>query len=321
VANSNEFRECEIARLLEITVDPTMRVTFELIHKGSNLKRGELDASNTNPTEDIWRGLVMAKYNDFDGYKPANRFPDDPTLKGFDPNSAEIRQRGPDILKSQYATLRTEFSVVHTKWSASGQNNPERWPKFIGGRMYLLFMFKILQGDNAMLNMVLRLLPDNAALSSESLNTTALKHSATRVPSSGRKAPIGEAVDAGTAALVGAIDNFSKGPRQASLLYGSRRDLNREIMRLEEALEDLDDDEEPSDEREKKKRGRKRKRLANQLEGEKSSLSYVESQVKAMESISAESPQDSSVSTPNNQASTKRSTDNETETIDSIESL
>jgi hypothetical protein len=92
VANSNEFRDCKIARLLEITVDPTMRVTFELVHKGSNLKFGELDASNTNPMEDIWRGLVMTKYNNFDGYLPPFQFPDDPMLQGFDPNSPQIQQ-------------------------------------------------------------------------------------------------------------------------------------------------------------------------------------------------------------------------------------
>jgi hypothetical protein len=110
VANSNKFQECEITRLLEITVNPTMRVTFELVHKGSNLKRGERDAS------------VMAKYNNFDEYLLPFWFPDDQALRGFDPNSPQIHQRGPDILKSQYATLQMEFSVVHTKWSASGQN-------------------------------------------------------------------------------------------------------------------------------------------------------------------------------------------------------
>jgi hypothetical protein len=242
VANSNKFHDCKIAQLLEIMVDPTMRVTFELVHKGSNLTRGELDASNTNPTEDIWRGLVMAKYNNFARYLPPFQFPDDPTLQGFDPNSPQICQRGPDILKLQYASLHMEFSAVHTKWSASGQNNPERWPKFIGGRMHLLYMFKLLEGNSAMLNMVLRLLPKNAALSSEGLSTIALKDSASRIPESGRKpATGGEVADAANVGLMGAIVNYSKGPHQASL-YNSHRDLNREIMRLEDAMEDLDDE-------------------------------------------------------------------------------
>jgi hypothetical protein len=74
-------------------------------------------------------------------------------------------------------------------------------------------MFKILQGDEAMLNMVLRKLPDKAALSSESLkNTNALMLSASRtkpsVPGSGRRGATGDVVDAETAALVVAIDNF-----------------------------------------------------------------------------------------------------------------
>lgn len=310
VANSNEFRDCEIARLFEITVDPTMRVTFELVHKGSNLKRGEIDASNTNPTEDIWRGLVMTKYNNFDEYKPAWRYPDDPTLRVFDPNSREIRQRGPDVLKSQHASLRTEFSVAHTKWSSSGQNNPETWPRFIHGRMHLLYMWKILRGDNAMLNMVLRLLPDNAGLSSDNVDKNALEESTSRGSSAshaggGRQGKM----DAGTAALVGAIDNFSKGPKQASL-YNSRRDLNREIMRLEEAVEELDDDDdEPGDEAERKKRGRKRIRLVTQLRGEKQSLVYVERQVSVMETEETkteETEQDSGLSTPFTNNSTRQ---------------
>jgi hypothetical protein len=286
VENSSEFRDCETARLLDISVDPTFRATFELIHTGSNLRAGELDASNTNPTEDIWRGLVMKKYNDFEGYQPECRYPDDPTLNVFDPNSKEIRQRGPDILKAKYSSLRTEFTVCHSKWSASGQNNPERWPSFIEGRMYLLYFFKIMENDKVMMNMVLRKLPGTAALNSESLDTDALRNSTSRKPapgSAGRRSTADDGVDAATARLVGAIENMSRGPQQTNL-YSARRNLNREIMRLEDDIDDLEDvDDALMDEAQKKKRGRKRTRLAAQLAAEQVSLVYTESLVAAME--------------------------------------
>jgi hypothetical protein len=192
--------------------------------------------------------------------------------------------------------------------------------------MHLLYMYKILKGDSVMSNMVLRLLPNNGALSSEGLNTTALKDLAGRIqsgPGSGRKVTTGrDAVDAGTVVLVGAIDKFSKGPHQASL-YNSRHNMNREIMHLEDAVKELDNNKAPTNKREKKKRGRKRRHLVTQLQGEKQSLLYGKQQVATMEDSretpqdSRETPPDSHVSTPNNNYnSTCCSTDNnETETI------
>jgi hypothetical protein len=68
-------------------------------------------------------------------------------------------------------------------------------------------------------------------------------------------------------------------------------------MQLEDAVEDLDDEEDPSNKHDKKKRGRKRRFLVTQLKGEKQSLLYVEKQVAVMEGGRQETPPDSSEST------------------------
>jgi hypothetical protein len=154
-------------------VDPNLSSSISLLHMPAS--RPEIDGAPGGSINDsVWAKVVQKNYNDMENSKPPFRFPDDPELGPFNPNDASISARGADNMKSQWASLRSEFTVCYARWGFSGQNDPETFPNFCQGRAMLIYMFRIMGGDKEIMGQTLRFLPESSSLSSDDLDVAGL---------------------------------------------------------------------------------------------------------------------------------------------------
>ena len=113
-------RKPEISRLVEIMVDPNLSSSISLLHMPAS--RPEIDGAPGGSINDsVWAKVVQKNYNDMENSKPPFRFPDDPELGPFNPNDASISARGADNMKSQWASLRSKFTVCYARWGFSAK--------------------------------------------------------------------------------------------------------------------------------------------------------------------------------------------------------
>jgi hypothetical protein len=133
----------EKVRLVSAYVDPDHKNLFQLtIEKASRL---ELDAVNGNPNHEAHR-MICRKFNDFDNYLPKNPFAgEDGELGDLDPNDRDIRVRGPDSTRGQFAHMKSEFKMAHFNWKRSGHNDPEAFNSYIWvpNQLHVLFLWRL----------------------------------------------------------------------------------------------------------------------------------------------------------------------------------
>ena len=122
------FNLDEQARLAHVMADPRMSFTLtKMCNKPES--RAEIDDQRENP----WDGIISDMFNDdsmdYVRPKPAGgalmTYLDD-----FDPNYHPFVRSG-TVLKAKWAKLRSIFTVVYSRWSASGQNDPDDFPRFV----------------------------------------------------------------------------------------------------------------------------------------------------------------------------------------------
>ena len=84
-------------------------------------------------------------------------------LEDFDPNNHPVYRSG-TVLKSKWAKLRSMLTIVYSRWSASGQNDPESFPRFISdGKGILGYLFCVFHNLPS-LSFVVRTLPTEASI-------------------------------------------------------------------------------------------------------------------------------------------------------------
>jgi hypothetical protein len=154
-------------------VDPNLSSSLSLLHMPAS--RPEIDgASGGSINDSVWTKVIQRHYNNVQNYKPPFCFPDDQDLRPFNPNDASISARGSDNMKSQWASLRLEFSVCYARWGFSGQNDPETFPNFCQGRPFLIYMFCVMGSSKELMGQTLRFLPELSLISSDDLDIDTL---------------------------------------------------------------------------------------------------------------------------------------------------
>ena len=84
-------------------------------------------------------------------------------LEDFDPKNHPFYRSGA-VLKGRWAKLRSMFTIVYSRWSASGQNDPENFPKLLSdGKGVLGYLFCVFYNLPS-LSFVVRTLPTEASI-------------------------------------------------------------------------------------------------------------------------------------------------------------
>ena len=113
--NANEY-----ARLLHCVFDNRSAGSLKKITEG--LERWDLDAMNSEAYEDPW-DIITELFEDLENdYEHAG--PTNSDIKDINPNDVRIG-RASALLKTAYAKIRGEYSIIYSKFEASGQQGSE----------------------------------------------------------------------------------------------------------------------------------------------------------------------------------------------------
>jgi hypothetical protein len=147
----------ETARLAHVLVDPSNATA--LTRLVSRASRDQLDCGLRDPWSEEFQSL-------FNNPKFEPEVPEiaggavQETLDRFDPSELK-HKRDAAKLKSQWASIRSKFTVAYKNWSSSGQGDVDMFPSFCEGDEVLVYVFCVFNEKPAM-EQVLRLLPENA---------------------------------------------------------------------------------------------------------------------------------------------------------------
>lgn len=169
------FSANEYARLAEVVASP--ETISELAQAESNPTREELDGGLIQP----WAtgGVLVTMFNSDTRFE---RRDDSDAVSEIDPN-AHPHFRSGDVIKAKWADARAKFTIIYTRWTASGlpdlfgwllvlflliyfyeydagQNDPDTFPNFSQGNAVMEYMFYVFKDNPALESFVLRTIPE-----------------------------------------------------------------------------------------------------------------------------------------------------------------
>jgi len=120
-----EFSHSEEVRLFVVLRDEER--TRSALHSsmGQKMSRSQLDARKTR--DSFW-GVVEERFNDAE---LDSRLDLTGRVDDICPNQRPLAFRKAAQLKTEYIGVRAEFTLRVTRWKASGQNDPDRFPNFL----------------------------------------------------------------------------------------------------------------------------------------------------------------------------------------------
>ena len=155
------FTVDEQVRLAHVMADPKMSFTLTKMYNRPE-RRAEID----DRQEDPWDGIISGMFNSEEVvYARPGAVGGTLTalLENFDPNNHPCFRSGA-MLKAKWAKMRSMFTVVYSRWSASGQNDPESFPRFVSdGKSVLCYLFCVFYNLPS-LSFVVRTLPAEASV-------------------------------------------------------------------------------------------------------------------------------------------------------------
>jgi hypothetical protein len=148
----------ETARLCHVVADPRNSTALRKLYEREE-NRSELDSGRHDP----WCNEFMDLFND-PMYEP--EVPEvscgavQELLDKFDPAISRNSRNGAR-LKERWQKIRSSFTVAYSKWSKSGQNDPETFHSYTQGDESMVYVFCMFK-DQPSLDYALRLLPEGA---------------------------------------------------------------------------------------------------------------------------------------------------------------
>jgi chromosome segregation ATPase len=242
----------------------------------------------------------------------------DPLLKVFQPNGVTIPRRGADSLKTQYANLKSEFTLAFNRWGASGQMDPTTFLNFIHPhrsdateeelrpRMFLVYMFKVIGPNPTVLQEMLRTMPEESRLDSSNLNVAQLSRmiaggTGRGVTRTGTTSTSTSSTSTGTRGgnvhmnnlerMVAAMERASGAEEtvsnELSTLYGVRCKCDSAMDKLEDEIHDLNEDFEGQSDPESEEAQRIARKLSRKrklLQDEERAMEVTEQRIALLQS-------------------------------------
>lgn len=118
------FSLSEFSRLVVIIkYDETCKQAMEKLQL--ELTRGEIDGGRTR---DFYWGVIAQRFNDT-SLRPSMSFLG--CCEEADPSRLPLNYRPASVLKLQFQNARSHFTTAKKRWEVSGQNDPQRFWRFV----------------------------------------------------------------------------------------------------------------------------------------------------------------------------------------------
>jgi hypothetical protein len=153
------FTASEYARLMHCLADPRMMHARALI--ATPRDRDELDREPICP----WTQHIAPLFNSERFTPPkVTTYVDGITMSdvsAIEPSEHFLHRDG-SVLSRKWSELKSLYTVVLSKYSASGQGDPDCFPHFVRGRTYVMYLHVFLDSFPILGSLATRLIPESA---------------------------------------------------------------------------------------------------------------------------------------------------------------